>query len=326
MGLHGVGETGERHVFARVGGVEEGLELRGVRMIRDVAGIEHLHREIAPGVLVRLQFHRVKLVVEQTAFAAAQVRVEIVRLQTINDRRAFADLAAFEFQDRDAARGVFVRLENLALRLRVVAGDFFDVVAHAKEQRIERVATGGEQRTAASVLARVPAELSVPGSDAVVVVDFTVVQFAEETLVDDGFGDEELAGVTAFEADAGLDLVLFHGRFDGEAIFPGKREWLFNDDVFAGVRGSDSVFFVLIRIAANGNNVDARVVEHGVEVGVGLDRRAPFLADFGVVEFAGRKNRSDLGLIGGVDGGDVRSGNPAITDDSDIIFFHESSF
>jgi hypothetical protein len=28
-------------------------------------------------------------------------------------------------------------------------------------------------------------------------------------------------------------------------------------------------------------------------------------------------------LLGGVDGGDVRASDPAITDDSDVIFFHE---
>ena len=87
-----------------------------------------------------------KLVVEQAALAAHEVGVEIVRLQAIHDRGAFPDLAALEFKNRDAARRVFVRLENLAARFCVVARHFRDVVAHAEQERIERVATGGQQR------------------------------------------------------------------------------------------------------------------------------------------------------------------------------------
>ena len=81
------------------------------------------------------------------------------------------------------------------------------------------MAAGGEEGTASGVFASVPAELSVPGSDAVVIIDFAIVQFAEQSLVDDGFGGEELAGIAAFEADAGFYLRLLHGFLHVAQIF-----------------------------------------------------------------------------------------------------------
>ena len=71
--------------------VEERLELRLVRMIGDVAAVEHLHRQLAPGVAVQaVELLRVELVVEQAAFAADEVRVEVVGLQAVHHRGALA--------------------------------------------------------------------------------------------------------------------------------------------------------------------------------------------------------------------------------------------
>src|SRR6185436_14087298 len=76
-----VAETRQRHVFATFQGVEERLELREIWMIANVAAIEQLHRQLAPGVTVQSsQLLRVKLVVENAAFAAHEMRVEVVRL------------------------------------------------------------------------------------------------------------------------------------------------------------------------------------------------------------------------------------------------------
>ncbi len=133
-----------------------------------------------------------ELVVEQAAFAADEVGVEVVGLEAVDDRRALADLAALEVQDRHAAGVVFVGAEDLALRFRRVAADALHFLAHAQQQRVERVAAGGEQRAAAVRLARVPAELAIPRPDAVVVIDLAVVQVAEQALVDDRLGREEL--------------------------------------------------------------------------------------------------------------------------------------
>ena len=92
--LHRIIETRERHFLVLVERVEEGLELRRVGMVRHVAGIEHLHGEIAPRVLVQAaELLRMEFVVEQAAVAADEVRVEIVRLKAINHCGAFADAA-----------------------------------------------------------------------------------------------------------------------------------------------------------------------------------------------------------------------------------------
>ena len=47
-----IGKAGERHVPAAVQSVEEGFKLGLIRVVRDVAGIEHLHGQAAPGGLV----------------------------------------------------------------------------------------------------------------------------------------------------------------------------------------------------------------------------------------------------------------------------------
>src|SRR5438093_12575904 len=96
--------------------------------------------------------------------------VEVVGLETIHDRSALGDGSAPELQEGDAGGGVFVRREDFAPGWGVVAGDFGHVAAHAEQQRVKRVATGGEQRAAAGVFARVPAELAVPRSDPMVIV------------------------------------------------------------------------------------------------------------------------------------------------------------
>src|SRR5829696_3549888 len=45
-------EARERHRLSPFERIEEGLELRLVRMIGDVAAVEHLHRQLAPGMAV----------------------------------------------------------------------------------------------------------------------------------------------------------------------------------------------------------------------------------------------------------------------------------
>src|SRR6266850_7118088 len=93
----GVGQAGQRHFLAGTERGEEGLELRLIRMIGDIAGVEQLHGQITPLRLVqRAELRRMKLVVEQAAFAADEVDVEIVRLQTINRRRALAHAPVLE--------------------------------------------------------------------------------------------------------------------------------------------------------------------------------------------------------------------------------------
>ena len=46
-------EAGERHLLAAIDRVEERLELRLVRVVGHVAAVEHLHRQLAPGVTIQ---------------------------------------------------------------------------------------------------------------------------------------------------------------------------------------------------------------------------------------------------------------------------------
>ena len=192
-----------------------------------------------------------KFVVEQAAFAADEVRVEIIWLETIHDGGAFADAAVLELQERDAAGVVFVGSKDFALRLGIVARDFGYVAAHAEQESVERVATGGEQGAAARVFARVPAELPIPRSDAVIIIHFAVVQRAEQALINRGFGGEELTGEAALEADAGFDLGLLDGGFHLAQVFQREAERFLDDDVFPRAGGFEELRLVLVWIAAN---------------------------------------------------------------------------
>src|SRR4051812_1161629 len=99
-------ETRERHLFAALKGIEERLELGLVRMIADVAAVEHFHRQIAPRVPVQpRQLLRVKFVIENAPLAADEMSVKVIWLQAVNDRGALPGAAAPELQDR-GRRGV----------------------------------------------------------------------------------------------------------------------------------------------------------------------------------------------------------------------------
>ena len=86
-----MGQAGQGHFLAQAQRVEERLELGVIRMIGNVPGIQEFHGQFAPFPLVEAaQPGRMKFLVEQTAFAANEVDVKIIRLQTVDDRGAFA--------------------------------------------------------------------------------------------------------------------------------------------------------------------------------------------------------------------------------------------
>src|ERR1043166_2741679 len=131
--------------------------------------------------------------------------MEIIRLQTINNRSHFAHAAILEFQNRDAGGRVFI-LGKLAVdRVRGIGADDFHILPHAQEQRVQRVATGRQETASAGRAKRVPTKLSVPRPDSVIIIDFTVMDASEQSSVEHGFDGQELAGEAALEADASLD-------------------------------------------------------------------------------------------------------------------------
>jgi hypothetical protein len=79
-----LGQAGERHRFALRERFEKCFKLGLVRMVRHIPGIQRLKGKRAPVFLGCMQVGGMKLVVEQTAFAANQVRMEVIRLVAID--------------------------------------------------------------------------------------------------------------------------------------------------------------------------------------------------------------------------------------------------
>src|ERR1043165_9741849 len=124
--------------------------------------------------------------------------VEIVRLKAINDRRDFADASVAKLQNHHAGGWVFIFGKIIVRGTRRSARDGFHFAAHAKQKRVHGVATSRKKAAAARVLFGVPTELPIPRANAVKVIDFTVMNFAEQAAIDDGFRRKKLARVTAF--------------------------------------------------------------------------------------------------------------------------------
>ena len=135
-------------------------------MIADIARVKHLHREFTPVALIRFQFLRVKLVVEDASLTPNQMRVEVIRLEAIDDRGSLADGAVFEAQDCHAGSVVFVWSKNVTLRSGAHARYAFNLCAHQHQKCVERMTTGSQQSTAPFFLKGIPAKLTVPRANA----------------------------------------------------------------------------------------------------------------------------------------------------------------
>src|SRR5262245_21646426 len=105
--------------------------------------------------------------------------------------------------------------------MRGVAAYYLDFAGHAEQKGVQRVTARGKQTAAPGVFLDVPPKLSIPGTDAVVIIDFAVVNRAEQAAVDDRFDGEKLTGKTALKADAGFHARGLHGIMDFQTVFPG---------------------------------------------------------------------------------------------------------
>ena len=265
-----------------------------------------------------------ELVVQQAAFAADQVRVEVIRLQAINGGCALGGGAALEFEDRYARGRILVGGEQLAPGPGVVAHDLDHIAAHEEQQRVHRVAAGFEQGAAAFVLSLAPAELVIPRADAVIVIHLAIVHVAQQPPIQHGLGDLELVGVAALEADAGLDPGPLHGLVHGPQLLERKAERLFEDEMLARPGGADNLVQTPGGETAQGDDMNIRIGEHLVQVVIDADAPAVLGAERRRIELARRTHGRDLGEAGPVDGRDMRCGHPAVTDDADVILLHGS--
>ena len=78
------------------------------------------------------------------------------------------------------------------------------------------------------------------------------------------------------------------------------------------------MFPMLIRITANGNDIQAGLAEHRLVIGVGANPAAVFGAERLGVQAAGRVNRGDLRMRACINGGDMRARNPSVTNDANL--------
>ena len=71
------------------------------------------------------------------------------------------------------------------------------------------MAACSQQSATAIFLARVPAVLAIPRSNTVVVVKLTIVKIPDQSLIEQRFRRQHLAGIAAFEADCAFHPVFF---------------------------------------------------------------------------------------------------------------------
>lgn len=107
------------------------------------------------------------------------------------------------------------------------------------------------------------------------------------------------------------------------AILPGQRQRFFDDDMLAGLGGGDGVVRVLVRIAADRDDVKSGLLQHLFDIRVSGDLATVFEAELGAFEFARGVDCGDLRVRTGVNGCDMGGGDPAVADDADIVFLHK---
>ena len=253
------------------------------------------------------------------------MRVEIVRLQAVDHCGAFADPSVGEFHEGRGARRVLVGGEYGVTALRGITGDLFDVAPHAEQQRVERMAARRQQRTAPELLLRVPAILPVPGTDAMVVVDFAVVNPAEQARVDHRPGREKLRRISAFEADAGGDPACRRGLLHVDDVGPFDRQRLLDDDVLPMPRGEHELLGVLVRVARDVDDVDVVAFHHRLQVVVHSQLASMACAQLARRQRPRRPDVGDLRLTGCIDRRDMRRRRPAVPEDCDVIRFRHRS-
>src|SRR4051794_40641007 len=117
------------------------------------------------------------------------------------------------------------------------------------------MAARGEKRAAAHLAFCIPAILSIPRPDAMVVIDLAVMQSAYQPGVNERLGSQKLRGITALKTDARFCARLLCGLLHGKDVGPLDSERFFNYDMFAGARRCNELVGVLIGVACNIHHV-----------------------------------------------------------------------
>src|SRR5262249_58971313 len=98
------------------------------------------------------------------------MNVEIIGLQAVRHRSDLAEFPVFEFEQSHRCRVVFIKSEDLATAAVTVTRHLLDFGVHKHQQQVESVTSGGQQAAAAEIPLDIPAELTVPGANAMVII------------------------------------------------------------------------------------------------------------------------------------------------------------
>ena len=316
-------KIGARHGFIRPDAIDKGLELRLVGVIGHVARIDQRGFQGAPFVFAHaVQFVGVDAVVEQAAFRADEVNVEVIGLQTIHARSDFCRIAIGEFEEGDRGGVVLVGLENGGLGFGGQAGHFLDLAIHEEQARIEGVATGGEQAGAGKVFFDIPFKLPVPRANAVVVIDFAVVQFPEQALVDDGADHGKVRAKAAFKADAGLHARGANGIAHPFEVVVRQADGFFDDQVLARFGSRDRLVRVKFVGRADVDDVNVGIRDHVLVILVRFEGQTVLRGEGVFAVVATRTDRRHTRAIDRFERVDVRPSYPAEPDDADVEITH----
>ena len=93
-----VSERGQWHLLPLAKRCEKRFKLSLIRMVGDIAGIEQFETHFTPSMLVKSWQVHVEPLIQDAALAANKMRVEVIRLETIDDGGAFPDASVGEFR------------------------------------------------------------------------------------------------------------------------------------------------------------------------------------------------------------------------------------
>ena len=193
------------------------------------------------------------------------------------------------------------------------------------QEPVHGMAARREQAASPSLFLGVPAILTVPRPNTVVIIYLTVMNLPDQPLVDHCPQRYEFAGKTALKAYAGLHPGLFYSRNHPVEVPFREAQWLLDNEMFAGPGGRNHLIGVLVWVTGHIDHVDRRILQHRLEIRVGLDAPPMSCANLIAIQESRGVDRGNLRLPGIVDCVDMGAGGPSITYDANVEFFHNDS-
>ena len=139
------------------------------------------------------------------------------------------------------------------------------------QERIHGVAARREQTAATSLFLGIPAILTVPRPNTMVIIHLTIMNLPDQPLVDHCPQGHEFARKTALKAYTGLYPSFFYSRNHSVEVPLCEAQWLLNNEMFAGPGGRDHLVGMLVWVTGHIDHIDRRILQHRLEIRVGLN-------------------------------------------------------